>query len=196
MIESHRSDGTCKLEAREVARDAAANPMARRRGFRYSPVMMRKVGLLLLVSMLTACVGGGSVAKVEDAAAGGGSLLEMINRLRVSEGLQPVVPDALLTKLALDHSRDMARRGELTHYGADGTGYEQRLMAAGLSRTASLTAGENVAHSPDPGGAARAFRRWGESGMHRRNFLQREHDKIGIGEVDGYWTVILAQPSL
>lgn len=146
--------------------------------------------------MVASCAGGGgSVATVEQAASGGGSLLQMINRLRASEGMSALATDPVLQVIALEHSRDMARNRKLSHTGSDGSRYETRLMAAGLSERASLLATENVAYSPGSGGADRVFRQLGESALHRRNFLQADHNKIGIADVGGYWTIVMANPA-
>lgn len=149
-----------------------------------------------LALVLAGCAGSGTTAQVEAAAAGGGSLLQMINRLRAGEGIPALVADARLDKAALAHSQDQAREKKTSHLGATGGSYQYRLQQGGLSRKASELAAENVAYSPNPGGAQRALRAWGASGNDRRRFLQPDHTHAGIAEVDGYWTVLMANPSL
>ncbi len=158
--------------------------------------MKRWTCLLGSALVLAGCAGSGTPAGVESAVAGGGNLLQMVNRLRASEGLPALMEDARLEQVALQHSRDQAQLKKTSHFGVDGGSYAYRLQQAGFSRTASESAAENVAYAPNPGGAQRALRAWGSSGNDRRHFLQPEHTHAGIAEVDGYWTVLMANPSL
>jgi uncharacterized protein YkwD len=104
------------------------------------------------------------------------SLTRMIAGARASVGLGPVVRDARLDGLALEHARHMARMHELAHDAGDGDPLA-RMRAAGLEPSA---AGENVAHASSLRLAHRAL--W-QSPSHRLNLLGRSFDRVGVGVV-------------
>ena len=122
------------------------------------------------------------------AAAPGGAILtsderrafELINEARRAEGEPPLIWDAELTRMARQHSEDMARLNLLSHVGPDGRDTRERAVAQGLRGWASLA--ENIAYNQgydDPAGFA--VERWLKSVKHRENVMQASFTHTGLG---------------
>jgi uncharacterized protein YkwD len=110
-------------------------------------------------------------------------LLRAVNQARAQHGLAPLRRSALLSRPARRHSAYVARTGRLTHLGADGRPFWERLYRAGYPRTRAV--GENVGIV---GGCnARAARQivgmWMASGPHRALLLSRSFRVVGLGVV-------------
>jgi uncharacterized protein YkwD len=109
----------------------------------------------------------------------GERLLKHANNERMKRNLAPLTPATDLASLALRHSRDMATHKKLTHLSTTGRSYFERLVDAGFY---FIKIGENVAISE-------TFRddiihqRLVASPEHRKNILDPEFDRIGIGIV-------------
>ena len=106
----------------------------------------------------------------DDAAA----LWRMLNAARASERLPPLERDPELDRLAEEHARAMAERGELGHEVGQGAP-DQRVSAAGLGRGA---VGENVASAAT---LARAHGSLWASPSHRENLLGTSYHRVGLG---------------
>jgi uncharacterized protein YkwD len=115
------------------------------------------------------------------------------NEARAKEKLNSLEVSPKLTKAAQRHADDMAKRGEMSHKGSDGTMPADRIKGAGYSYRRS---GENVAYgrwSPE-----RLMQGWMDSPPHRKNILG-SYSQIGaacaIAE-DGrsYWCVTFGLP--
>jgi uncharacterized protein YkwD len=80
----------------------------------------------------------------------------------------------------------MAERGYFAHDTPDGTSFGEREVAAGYSP--DKTGGENIARGQTT--ATSVMRDWMGSPPHRRNILDCEFTRIGIGYVAAghYWT--------
>ena len=105
---------------------------------------------------------------------------EKTNEARVQNGLQPLVWDPLLCKMARMHSEDMARRGYFAHETPEGLEPKDRSRALGLLHFRVLA--ENIAFNKgfaDPG--AFAVERWMTSGGHRANILYIGFQSSAIG---------------
>ena len=134
-------------------------------------------------------------------------VIEFTNEWRVSAGLQPLRHDAAISDIARSHSEDMARLGLMSHDigGRDPT---DRAMTAGYNCRAyrgdgsySYGLSENVAEHPrvtqwvgrgrsyrpvdydrDAEEAARGLvQGWMSSPGHRKNILDRDSRRIGVG---------------
>lgn len=126
-----------------------------------------------------------------------GDLLADINAARTKQGLAPVQPVAVLSKVARAHSASMAERGFFDHQGLDGKRIADRLTDAGYG---FLYAGENLSagmENPDT-----VVKQWLLSPSHRDNLLEPRAREAGIGYVVAprgqyryYWTLILAEPA-
>ena len=105
---------------------------------------------------------------------------DLINSERRSRGESSLVWDAELSRLARQHSFEMARTGFLGHSGADGRSMADRARAQGIRGWRVL--GENVAYNQgynDPSGFA--VQRWMGSSKHRANILNGQFTRTGIG---------------
>jgi uncharacterized protein YkwD len=105
---------------------------------------------------------------------------DLINAERRRRGLQSLVLDGNLTRLARYHSQNMARGGYLNHVDANGLDLKGRAQALGLHGWTTL--GENIAYNQgydDP--TAFAVERWMISQKHRENALNGEYTHAAVG---------------
>ena len=106
-------------------------------------------------------------------------MLDLVNRERVANGLNPLAPDPELTEVARKHSADMFVRGYFAHETPDGLSPFDRMRQANVRFT---TAGENLALAPTLSIAHNGLM---NSPGHRANILRREFGRVGIGVMDG-----------
>lgn len=102
----------------------------------------------------------------------------------------PLRWDDKLARAALEHSRDMARRGFLGHKGPDGRSAGDRVAQLGYRWSA---VGENVGQGPKT--PEEAVRRWLESERHCRNIMSPEFREAGAASAQNsslrtYWTLV------
>ena len=105
-------------------------------------------------------------------------LAARVNQYRVSHGLPALIVDATVAGLALEHSTAMAKAGQLNH-----DDFPSRVRRSGLAMCV-----ENVGwnyRSPEG-----QFDGWRASPGHDRNMLDPKVDRMGIGTVAGYVTMI------
>jgi uncharacterized protein YkwD len=107
------------------------------------------------------------------------SMLELVNKERVTAGLKPLAPDPELTEVARRHSADMFARGYFAHDTPDGRNPFDRMRAANVRFVA---AGENLALAPTVPVAHRGLM---NSPGHRANILHTQFGRVGIGVMDG-----------
>ena len=106
------------------------------------------------------------------------AVVDEINAYRASQGLRPVQLEAQLTAAAMMHVADLARRSVLSHYGARGETFVDRIEKVGYSGYARA---ENVGWNyATPAGIVRG---WIESPSHRRNMELADVTEAGIGYV-------------
>ena len=131
-------------------------------------------------------------------------VVEITNGERVKGGLAPLRHDAAISEISRGHSADMARLDIFSHelMGRDPTG---RALAAGYNCRAyrgdgSYTYGlsENIYEYPKGGrnaeGVAKALvQGWMDSPGHRRNIMDRDARRIGVGVVERSGTVFATQ---
>lgn len=106
-------------------------------------------------------------------------MLDLLNSERAKVGAQLLVNDLKITEVARTHSRDMFERRYFSHISPEGTDAGDRLTAGRVSIT---VAGENLAYAPDVSTAHDGLM---NSEGHRRNILDPEFRRIGIGVIDG-----------
>jgi uncharacterized protein YkwD len=101
-------------------------------------------------------------------------LLLLTNQQRIRQGLQPLALDSKLTKMAREHSRDMAHQGFISHDQPSGS------LRTRMNRAGSLyeVARENVASAQT---IARAHAALLNSPPHKENILAGDVTRIGIG---------------
>jgi uncharacterized protein YkwD len=115
--------------------------------------------------------------------AGGGSantqerqVLDLTNAARRQNGCGPLSLADSLVKAAERHASDMVRRHYMDHNDPDGKSAFDRMEASGFHGSAM---GENIAAGYDT--AQRVFAAWMQSDGHRKNILNCNYNKIGIG---------------
>jgi uncharacterized protein YkwD len=106
-------------------------------------------------------------------------MLKLLNDERDKVGLDPLIDDADLRKVARARSRDMFLRGYFGHIDPDGKDPGVKLRDEGISFT---RAAENISYAPDFSTAHTGLM---NSHEHRENILSPRFVKIGIGIVDG-----------
>ena len=118
-------------------------------------------------------------------------VVDLTNEFRQKKRRAPLDVASQLSEAAQAHACDMARTGNFSHTGSDGSAVQDRVAATGYDWR---FVAENIAlgqQSPDA-----AFRSWRGSRGHRRNMLDKRARHIGIGVAlrDGrpYWVMVLA----
>ena len=121
---------------------------------------------------------------------------EMINKHRVAHGLRPVTIDKRLMAAAKAHSRDMARRGGISHKGSDGSYPKDRARRFGYR---PRLASENVAAGHHE--TKSVIRGWERSSGHNANLLRRGAKHMGMAlhydpksYYQTYWTLLMGVP--
>lgn len=123
-------------------------------------------------------------------------MLAAINEERHQHGLEPLVAEESLMRVAEAHARDMALNGFVGHRGSDGARLEVRLARVGYPYR---LAAENVAAGIETPEATVAG--WMGSDGHRRNILLPGLGEAGVGYVatpgadaagyGHYWALVL-----
>ncbi|MFD8073567.1 CAP domain-containing protein [Streptomyces sp. NPDC059718] len=103
-------------------------------------------------------------------------IVRLVNVERASAGCRPVTLEDRLTEAAQDYTDVMARSGELSHTGPDGSTMAGRVEAAGYPWSAL---GENIAVGQRT--AAAVMDAWMHSEGHRANILNCNFEQIGVG---------------
>jgi len=106
-------------------------------------------------------------------------MLSLVNDERRKAGLAPLVMDQTLRQVARLHSADMWTRQYFAHTNPDGLDPFDRMHAGGA---AFHTAGENLALART---VERAMEGLMNSPGHKRNILDPNFKRVGIGAVDG-----------
>lgn len=106
-------------------------------------------------------------------------MLDLVNRERANAGVATVRHDKAIIEVARAHSRDMFERKYFSHISPDGDDTGDRMEKAGFS---FQIAGENLAYAPDVQTAHEGLM---NSEGHRRNILDPQFHRIGIGVIDG-----------
>lgn len=112
-----------------------------------------------------------------------------MSALRAGNGLaRPLGHSAALQAAAQAHADDMARTGNFSHTGTNGSNLTMRLRAAGY--TACFGA-ENIASGQ--GTIAQVFDDWMTSDGHRRNILAPEATQFGFARTGAYSVLVLGR---
>jgi uncharacterized protein YkwD len=105
---------------------------------------------------------------------------ELVNAERRARGESALVWDAELTRMARQHSENMARRNFFNHTGPDGQGLRERSRSNGIVGFRALA--ENLAYNKGFADAAScAVVGWMHSQGHRDNILNGDFTRSGIG---------------
>ena len=109
---------------------------------------------------------------------------ELVNEERRARGQQPLLWDGELTRLARQHSENMARQNFFSHTDRDGLDTADRAALGGVCGWRAIA--ENIAYNQgfdDPVGFA--VERWMQSAKHRENILRTAFTHAGIGVASG-----------
>lgn len=115
-----------------------------------------------------------------------GSFDAALNGLRAQRGLPPASADARLTAAAQAHAADMARMGQATHTGSNGSSYLQRIAAQGHVACYPV---EDV--GAGQASSLQAFAEWSASPAHLRNMLLDGPVRYGIGQSGAYHVLVI-----
>lgn len=105
-------------------------------------------------------------------------MLVLVNGERAKVGVKPLSSDAKIVAVARAHSKDMFERHYFSHIDPDGNDPLHRMLAGGVSFS---IVGENIAYAPDLSSAHQGLM---NSEGHRKNILDPEFHRIGIGIID------------
>jgi uncharacterized protein YkwD len=112
-------------------------------------------------------------------------VLALVNQERAAAGCGALVADSGLAGVARAHSADMRDRDFFDHTNPDGLDPFDRASAAGQTAYA-----ENIARGQDDAAAVMAS--WMDSPGHRRNILDCDLTRLGVGVAEGsggpWWT--------
>ena len=112
-------------------------------------------------------------------------VVQLVNEIRVSYGLKPLIHDWELSRVARYKSQDMKDLGYFSHTSPTYGSPFNMMKGFGISYK---TAGENIAKGyPTPKAVVDA---WMNSSGHRANILNSSYTHIGVGYVasGNYWT--------
>ncbi|MCF6221718.1 MAG: CAP domain-containing protein [Robiginitomaculum sp.] len=119
-----------------------------------------------------------------------------LNAYRRTHGLAPVVLSEKLSKASQVHAEDLARHGNISHTGSDGSGHGDRVQRQGYYFS---IAAENVATGQKSW--ERVFKAWQDSPGHNENLLRDDVTEFGIALVyepktayQTYWAMVVAAP--
>ncbi|MFG2712385.1 CAP domain-containing protein [Streptomyces goshikiensis] len=119
-------------------------------------------------------------------------VIRLVNIERGQAGCGALTANAKLTQAAQSYTEVMARSGELSHTGPDGSTMSGRISATGYKWSAT---GENIAKGQAD--AAAVVDAWMKSPGHRANILNCKFTEIGVGvqKAGGpWWTQDFARP--
>lgn len=124
-------------------------------------------------------------------------LVASVNRIRAEHGMMPQTVSPQLSRMARQHSEDMARRDFFAHTSPEGYDLSQRVMGTDL---AYQRLAENIGRNrgvEDP--VEQAISGWMNSPAHRKNILDRDLLQCGVGIAVNdhgmfYFTQVFLQP--
>jgi len=151
----------------------------------------RTTFVVLAVVALAAAVAGPSAATPESTSVGATRLtsleslvLEQVNAVRATRGLEPLSLSRDLSRAAVAHSRSMATFGFFAHESRDGSSFSERLRRFYGPRSGTWTVGENLAVFGGPTPTADSIvAAWMGSPGHRANLLRVSFREAGVGIV-------------
>jgi uncharacterized protein YkwD len=124
------------------------------------------------------------------------SALADFNDYRRTNGLASVRLNDKLSAASKVHADDLARHGNISHTGSDGSGHGERLQRQGYDFS---IAAENVATGQKSWELV--FKAWQDSPSHNENLLRPDVTDFGIALVyepktmyQTYWSMVVAAP--
>ncbi len=110
-----------------------------------------------------------------------GQVIDIVNKERAGAGCAPLSNESHLADAAQKFSDDMAARNYFSHNTPEGVTFDQRIRNAGYSKPGA----ENIAKGQRS--AAQVMESWMNSDGHRKNILNCELTKIGVGINTSSW---------
>ena len=112
-------------------------------------------------------------------------VINLVNEIRTSNGLNALTPNAKLSEIARTKSQDMRTNGYFAHQSPTYGSPFDMLRQFGVTYR---TAGENIAYGYST--PAAVVEGWMNSQGHRENILKSTYTEIGVGYVESghYWT--------
>ncbi|MEJ6392205.1 CAP domain-containing protein [Gymnodinialimonas sp. 2305UL16-5] len=117
-----------------------------------------------------------------------GNASAQLSSIRGQNGLQGLAHSARLQAAAQAHADDMARSGQFSHRGANGSTLRTRVRAAGYN---ACFMAENIAFGQNS--ISRVMTDWMNSAGHRRNMLDRRVTQYGLARTGTYWVLVLGR---
>jgi len=172
--------------------------------------MLRWASVLIGITVLAVFVAFGSVsfprAESEEQPGLESSALDLVNAvnaLRASYGLGPYSINSILMYTAQSQADFLAATDRMTHSGSSGSGFTDRLLAAGYPLAGDLSLGglrsENITGGNESMSAQAAVDAWTGDSVHLDTMISLSLTEIGAGvAVSGgrvYYVIDCAQPT-
>jgi LysM repeat protein len=138
---------------------------------------MRRLILLTLFILLALLARPAAPARAWDLY----ELMDTVNQLRASYGLEPYLYNIPLILSAQAHSEYQASIGTWSHSGADGSDETQRALAAGYGAGASIKCDEAVAFTLQYNVSEVVYTMWKASPLHLSILLNPQYKDVGGG---------------
>lgn len=121
-------------------------------------------------------------------------MIRLVNEARQAQGLAPYKVDAEITEMAETYAHDMVVRDFFSHVTPEGTTLRERFLEEGIVNFERV--GENIQRNTRPRAETvqTALNWFMSSPPHRHNILHQEHNRIGVGIVEGppgWYTIVL-----
>jgi LysM repeat protein len=133
--------------------------------------MARRTTLAVLLGLLLLAIG-----HTQRAEAQGNEVLQLVNAVRAEYGLAPVTFNAQLAAAAQGHANFIATEGMYSHYGVNGSTWQDRAQAAGYPGWAGENLVGGTRLTPQQGVIW-----WRNSAIHFSNMLNPRWTEAGVG---------------
>jgi LysM repeat protein len=133
--------------------------------------MARRITLAALLGLLLLAIG-----HTQRAEAQGNEVLQLVNAVRAEYGLAPVSFNAQLAAAAQGHANFIATAGIYSHYGINGSTWQDRAQAAGYPGWAGENLVGGTSLTPQQGVIW-----WRNSAIHFSNMLNPRWTEAGVG---------------
>jgi hypothetical protein len=133
--------------------------------------MARRTALAALLGLLLLAIG-----HTQRAEAQGNEILQLVNAVRAEYGLAPVAYNAQLAAAAQGHANFIATQGIYSHYGVNGSTWQDRAQAAGYPGWAGENLVGGTRLTPQQGVIW-----WRNSAVHFSNMLNPRWTEAGVG---------------
>ena len=133
--------------------------------------MARRTTLAALLGLLLLAIG-----HTQRAEAQGNEILQLVNAVRAEYGLAPVAYNAQLAAAAQGHANFIATEGIYSHYGVNGSTWQDRAQAAGYPGWAGENLVGGTRLTPQQG-----VTWWRNSAVHFSNMLNPRWTEAGVG---------------